>query len=97
MQKSYIYILSNKNRTVLYIGVTSNLIKRIEEHKNSKGAVFTRKYNVCDLLYYEVYNDINLAIKREKQLKKWNKEWKWDLIKELNPNLIDLYDEIMLG
>jgi len=97
MKESYIYILSNKNKTVLYIGVTSNLIKRIEGHKNNEGSVFTKRYNVNELVYFEEFTDINQAIKREKQLKKWNKDWKWDLVKEMNPNLIDLYDEIMLG
>ena len=94
MKESFIYILSNKNRKVLYVGVTSNLLKRIEEHKNGIGSIFTKKYNVHDLLYVEEFNDINLAIKREKQLKNWNKAWKWNLIKETNPNLIDLYDQL---
>jgi len=94
MKESFIYILSNKNRNVLYIGVTSKLIKRIEEHKNDIGSIFTKKYNVHDLLYVEKFNDINLAIKREKQLKNWNKAWKWNLIKETNPNLIDLYNHL---
>ena len=97
MNKSYIYILSNKNKSVLYIGVTSNLIQRIKEHKNSEASVFTKRYNVNELVYFEEFTEINEAIIREKQLKKWNREWKWDLIKEMNPNLIDLYDEIMLG
>ncbi|AMC10140.1 hypothetical protein Lupro_02250 [Lutibacter profundi] len=94
MKENFIYILSNKNRKVLYIGVTSNLLKRIEEHKNGIGSIFTKKYNVHDLLYVEEFNDINLAIKREKQLKNWNKAWEWNLIKETNPNLIDLYDQL---
>jgi len=97
MKESYIYILSNKNKTVLYIGVTSNLIQRIKEHQNSEGSLFTKKYNVNELVYFEEFTDINHAIKREKQLKKWNREWKWDLIKEMNPNLIDLYGDIMMG
>jgi putative endonuclease len=96
MKKSYVYILSNKNKSVLYIGVSSNLVKRIEEHKNSEGSIFTKKYNVIELVYFEEFTEINEAIKREKQLKKWNRSWKWNLIKEFNPNLIDLYDEIML-
>jgi len=97
MKESYIYIISNKNRTVLYIGITSNLTRRIEAHKNNIGSSFTKKYNVSDLLYFEKFTAIEEAIKREKQLKKWNKDWKWDLIKSTNPNLIDLYSEIMLG
>ncbi|RXP44847.1 GIY-YIG nuclease family protein [Lutibacter sp. HS1-25] len=96
MKESYIYIVSNKNRTLLYIGVTSNLIERIENHKKGNGSSFTKKYNVSDLLYYEVFTDIKEAILREKQLKKWNKEWKWDLIKLMNPNLLDLYEDLKL-
>jgi putative endonuclease len=96
MKGSYIYILSNKNKTVLYIGVTSNLIHRIKDHKNSEASGFTKRYNVNQLVYFEEFIDINQAIKREKQLKKWDREWKWDLIKELNPNLIDLYEDLKL-
>jgi putative endonuclease len=94
MKESYIYILSNKNNTVLYIGVTSNLKERIEQHKSGVGSKFTIKYNVHKLVYFETFTNINQAILREKQLKKWNKAWKWDLIKESNPDLVDLYDEM---
>ena len=66
MKESYIYIVSNKNRSVLYIGITSNLIKRIEEHKNGSGSKFTNKYNVNELLYFEKFLDISQAILREK-------------------------------
>ncbi|NOR58130.1 MAG: GIY-YIG nuclease family protein [Sulfurimonas sp.] len=90
MKKSYVYILSNKNRTVLYIGVTNNLQRRMNEHKESRGSVFTKKYNIHELLYFEEFVSIVTAIKREKQLKKWNKDWKWDLIKEKNPKLTTL-------
>ena len=94
MKESYIYIASNKNRTVLSIGISANLKKRIEEHKNHKGSIFTKKYNCNDLLYFEKFIDISLAIKREKQLKNWHSDWKWNLIKDFNPNLIDLYFEL---
>lgn len=93
MKNSYIYILSNKNRTVLYIGVTGDLIKRIRAHKSGTGSEFTKKYNLKDLLYFEEFMDINQAISREKQLKNWSKEWKWNLVKELNPELKDLFPE----
>lgn len=66
MKKSFIYIVSNKNRTVLYVGVTANLMKRIESHKNGTGSVFTKRYNVNQLMHFELFSDINLAIKREK-------------------------------
>ena len=96
MKESFVYIVSNKNRTVLYIGVTNNLQKRIEEHKNGVGSVFTKKYLVNELLYFEKFSAIDLAIEREKQLKNWHSDWKWNLIKELNPNLVDLYNELKL-
>ena len=94
MKKSYIYILSNKNRTVLYIGVTGDLIQRITEHKNGIGSYFAKKYNLEDLLYFEEFTDISQAISREKQLKNWRKDWKWDLIKDFNPELKDLFSEL---
>ena len=94
MKNSYVYILSNKNRTVLYIGVTSNLLQRITAHKNRKGSDFTKKYNVTDLLYFETFTNIEFAIKREKQLKNWNSDWKWELIKENNKGLMDLWNEL---
>ncbi|WP_275314969.1 GIY-YIG nuclease family protein [Tenacibaculum bernardetii] len=87
MKQSYIYILANKYRTTFYIGVTVNLSKRIIEHKESVASKFTKKYNVIDLIYFEEFTDINKAIVREKQLKNWYKEWKLNLIKELNPTL----------
>jgi putative endonuclease len=88
--KHYCYILTNKNRTVLYIGYTGNLLKRIEQHKNGNGALFTKKYNVSELIYFEEFIDSNSARKREKQLKNWHKEWKWNLVKKFNPDLITL-------
>ncbi len=93
MKNAYIYILSNKNRTTLYIGVTNDLERRMFEHKCGKGSAFCAKYNVSVLLYYEEYNSIIDAINREKQLKKWRREWKWDLIKEMNPDFKDLSEE----
>lgn len=78
----------------MYIGVTNILIKRITEHKNKIGSEFSKKYNLEDLVYFEEFTDINQAISREKQLKNWRKEWKWDLIKTLNPNLKDLFSQL---
>jgi len=83
----YCYILTNKNRTVLYIGYTEDLNKRIEQHQNGTGTSFTKKYNVTELIYIEEFKDKKEAKKREKQLKNWHKEWKWNLIKEKNPLL----------
>jgi len=96
MKESYVYILSNKNRTVLYVGVTSDLMTRIENHKKGTGSQFTKKYNVYDLMYFEKFNDINQAIEREKKLKNWHSPWKWDLIVAHNPKKIDLYDDLKL-
>lgn len=88
----YVYIVSNKARTVLYTGVTSNLYNRIYEHKNGHGSAFSRKYQCTDLLYCEFHPSIEEAINREKQLKNWKREWKETLIKSSNPKLKDLYD-----
>ena len=87
----YIYILANKRNGTLYIGVTSNLVKRVYEHKNNIIEGFSKKYNIHKLVYYEITNDIENAIRREKQLKKWNRKWKMNLIENSNPEWIDLY------
>ncbi|KAB8153530.1 excinuclease ABC subunit C [Kordia sp. TARA_039_SRF] len=83
-QKFYCYILSNKNRSVLYIGYTNNLKRRLNEHKKGTATLFTKKYSVCDLIYFEVFDDMKLAKRREKQLKNWHKDWKWNLVKSKN-------------
>lgn len=87
IKSSYIYILTNKYRTTFYVGVTADLNKRITEHQNEIGSVFTKKYNLKYLIYFEEFNDINQALAREKQIKNWRKDWKINLIKEKNPNL----------
>ncbi len=93
MQKeSYVYILASRRNGTLYIGVTSDLIKRVWEHKNKRAGGFTAKYSVDKLVYYEQHGDIMEAIKREKILKKWLRKWKLDLIEKSNPNWIDWYD-----
>lgn len=90
MKIGFVYILSNKNRTSNYIGVTSNLELRILSHKALLGSKFTSKYKLTDLVYYERIHGMQNAIDREKQLKRWHKEWKWNLIKEENSDLNDL-------
>ncbi len=85
---------SQKNGT-LYIGVTSNLIKRVYEHKNDIIEGFTSKYKIHKLVYYEQTNDIKSAIEREKKLKNWHRQWKINLINEHNPAWKDLYDELI--
>ncbi len=87
MKISFVYILTNKYRTVFYTGVTNDLRRRISEHNNGTGSKFTEKYKTKDLIYFEEFNDFNQAIAREKQLKNWKKEWKLNLIKSLNPKL----------
>ncbi len=90
MNNYYVYIMTNFKNTVLYIGVTNNLEKRVYEHKNKLVDGFTSKYNVSKLVYFEETNDINAAIAREKQLKNWHREWKVNLIKEKNLKFDDL-------
>ncbi|WP_349351185.1 GIY-YIG nuclease family protein [Flagellimonas sp. MMG031] len=87
MRHSYVYIMTNKYRTTFYIGITSNLKKRIVEHYEGLGSKFTAKYQLTDLVYFELHTDINQAIAREKQLKNWHHDWKMNLIKEQNPTL----------
>lgn len=85
--------MANKYRKVLYIGVTSDLQTRIGQHKSGEGSTFTQKYNCHYLVYFEEYNDIHIAISREKQLKEWKRVWKEDLIKKLNPEMRDLSED----
>jgi len=89
----YVYILTNKNRTTLYIGSTKDLNKRILQHKSGEGSVFTKKYNLNHLVYYEVFDEYDKAFKRERQLKKWNRAWKEELITSMNQEWNDLADD----
>lgn len=91
---SYVYILASQRNGTLYIGVTSDLNQRVWQHRNHNIAGFTQKYRVDQLVYYEIYDDINVAINREKQLKRWNRAWKIELIEELNPDWLDLFEEV---
>ena len=91
MNKTYaVYILTNYNQTTFYVGVTGNLQKRIWEHKNKVVEGFTQKYNVDKLVYYELTENVESALNREKQLKRWHRDWKINLIKEMNPEFKDL-------
>jgi putative endonuclease len=92
-EQYYVYILASKKNGTLYIGVTSDLVKRICEHKQKLIDGFTKEYNVHALIYYEQHNEIEEAILREKQMKKWNRKWKIRLIEENNPEWKDLRDE----
>ena len=86
----YVYILTNFNNKVLYIGVTNDLNRRIYEHKNKLIEGFTKKYNVNKLVYYEEYKDVNEAISREKQLKGWKRQKKDKIVEAVNPQWVDL-------
>jgi len=90
MRKGFVYIMSNKNRTSFYIGVTNSIKRRVLEHKTGNGSVFTKKYNLVDLVYFEKIEGMDECIQREKQLKKWHRDWKINLIKEDNPEMVDL-------
>jgi putative endonuclease len=89
-----VYILASKIGGTLYIGVTNNLIRRVYEHREKLAEGFTKKYGVAKLIYYEVHSDVEAAITREEQMKKWNRAWKVRLIEEDNPNWDDLYIRI---
>ncbi|QZA84091.1 GIY-YIG nuclease family protein [Wolbachia endosymbiont of Aedes aegypti] len=91
------FSLTSNPQLGLYIGITSNLTKRIWEHKSKAISGFTSKYNVCKLVYFEEFQEINLAISREKLLKSWQRKWKIDLIEKTNQEWKDLYDEIVSG
>ncbi len=95
MQRSYyVYVLASQKKGTLYIGVTNDLIRRIEEHKKGVHNGFTKQYQVNQLVYYEVTENVEGAILREKQLKKWKRDWKLKLIEKFNPEWKDLSNEI---
>jgi putative endonuclease len=89
------YILASKRNGTLYIGVTSDLVKRIWEHKSDFVEGFTKQYQVHDLVWYEIHENMESAITREKQLKEWKRQWKVELIEKLNPYWNDLYPTIV--
>ena len=91
----YIYMMTNKRKGTIYTGVTNDLTVRVWQHKNNIFEGFTKKYKLYKLVHYEQYEDINSAIEREKQVKKWRRQWKLELIEKLNPEWNDLYEDIM--
>ena len=95
MHEYYVYIITNKKCGTFYTGVTNNLIRRIYEHKHGLVDGFTKKYQLHCLVYFEQHSDINEAILREKIIKKWRREWKFNLIERNNPHWIDLYPEMI--
>ena len=90
-----VYILASQRNGALYVGVTSDLVKRVWEHKNDAVDGFTKRYGVHDLVYYELHADMLAAIAREKQIKKWNRAWKIELIETGNPEWQDLWEDIV--
>jgi len=88
-------MLANRKHGVIYIGVSSNLIKRVWQHKNNVVKSFTQKYHVHDLVWHEVHQEMASAISREKKLKKWRRDWKIQLIEKTNPDWLDLYPDLI--
>jgi putative endonuclease len=94
MRQPAVYILANKPRGTLYIGVTSNLVKRIWQHKNNQVEGFSARYKTHDLVWYEIHEDMQSAIEGEKRLKRWKRIWKIELVERFNPTWEDLYPKI---
>ncbi|MDX1915102.1 MAG: GIY-YIG nuclease family protein [Methylophilus sp.] len=90
-----VYILASKRNGTLYVGVTSDLIRRVWQHKSDLVKGFSNRYKVHDLVWYEVHGNIESAILREKQIKEWKRQWKLDLIEKMNPYWNDLYPSIV--
>ncbi len=94
MRNFYVYILSSKRKGALYTGITSDLVKRVYEHKNNPVNGFTKRYNVHSLVWYEIHESVESAMIREKRIKKWKRPWKLELIEQNNPGWTDLYESI---
>ena len=90
----WVYILASRRNGTLYIGVTNDLLRRVQQHRERIVPGFTKKYDVKHLVYFEAFNDIRAAIHRETRMKKWNRKWKLDLIESSNPEWKDLYEEM---
>jgi putative endonuclease len=90
----FVYLMASRKHGTLYLGVTNDLVRRVYEHKNKLVAGFTARYDVDRLVWFETYDDPTSAIAREKDIKKWRREWKIRLIEEDNPDWLDLYDRI---
>ncbi len=87
--------MASRRNGTLYIGITNDIVRRVYEHKNNFIDGFTSKYGIHNLVYYEQFDNIESAIQREKQLKKWNRKWKIELIERANPNWKDLYEDLL--
>ena len=95
MKEYYVYMMASRKNGTLYTGVTSDLIKRVYEHRTGAVPGFTKTYKVTQLVYYEVHGDVMEAIKREKNIQAWKRLWKIRIIEEGNPSWVDLYDKII--
>lgn len=93
-KKGWVYIITNKRNGTLYIGATSDLVQRIYQHKHKFVDAFSKKYGLCELIYFEEHGTVQDALYREKQMKEWNREWKIELIEKFNPAWKDLYSDI---
>jgi len=94
-EQYYVYIMASKRNGTLYIGSSNNLIRRAYEHRNGLVEGFTKRYKVNRLVYYEIADSLEAALNRERQLKKWKRKWKLDLIEKDNPDWEDLYDKLL--
>ena len=94
MKVSYVYIMTNQRKGTLYVGATTDLVKRVWEHKAKVVTGFTQKYNLCQLVYYEAHESTLEAARRERRFKNWCRQWKINLIEDFNPAWRDLYKEI---
>jgi putative endonuclease len=94
MKQYYVYMMASRQNGTLYTGVTSNLIKRVHQHKTGSLGGFTAKYKVNSLVYFEITTDVHCALKREKNIQAWKRAWKIRLIEEKNPKWLDLFPEI---
>lgn len=94
MKSYFVYIMASKRNGTLYIGYTSDLARRVYEHKSGAIEGFSKKYGLKQLVYYETYEDVRLAQQRERSLKRWNRKWKLELIEKNNPRWRDLYDDL---
>jgi putative endonuclease len=90
-----VYVLASKRNGTLYIGVTSDLVKRIWQHKNNMIEGFTKRYGVHQLVWYELHENMQSAIEQEKRMKEWKRKWKMELIESMNPNWQDLYHTVV--
>ena len=95
MRDYYVYILASDRNGTLYVGVTNDLARRVYEHRNDLVEGFTKRYGAHRLVWLEVHGDINEAILREKRIKKWNRSWKLRVIEEMNPDWVDLTEQLM--